>query len=341
MQSSRWEMDPFAVASKSFFVNDRMAYEAQLVIAVINARAPLVGRLHYDYEGEGNGLICRVTGRLRGDDRDKTVVQDFASITVKNSPLWKQAPRQQLGYYTARLWARLHCPEVLLGVYAEDELRDGGTLRPGADGTYVPAAARPQRADFREAPQDVTIRDARDEAPEVGANQDEESEPAFEVWNHWGERTLATDDEQEFCDAMIELIEQAADERVLSTLCENNRFDMVASDAAAAAIRAALAAAHARTAKTTAPSARPDTLVADQSPDPTQIPVPVGIGNKPDWPTWRDLAVAAIEAAPDLEWLRAWNVMHGGALNNLKKASAALHGDVTEAIERSRAALSA
>lgn len=75
--------------------------------------------------------------------------------------------------------------------------------------------------------------------------------------------------------------------------------------------------------------------------EPTQIPVPVGADNKPDWTAWRDLAVAAIEAAPDLDWLRAWNVMHGGALNNLKKAAAQLHGDVTEAIERRRVALSA
>src|SRR5580658_10510798 len=35
LQSIRWEMDPFSVAQKVYFVNDAMGYEAQLVNAVI------------------------------------------------------------------------------------------------------------------------------------------------------------------------------------------------------------------------------------------------------------------------------------------------------------------
>ena len=44
------------------------------------------------------------------------------TIKTRNSPLWTQDPEQQLAYYTKRAWARLYCPEVLLGVYAEDEV---------------------------------------------------------------------------------------------------------------------------------------------------------------------------------------------------------------------------
>jgi len=41
---------------------------------------------------------------------------------VKNSPLWKSDPDQQLGYYSARSWARRHFPELLLGVYTQEEM---------------------------------------------------------------------------------------------------------------------------------------------------------------------------------------------------------------------------
>lgn len=145
MQAWRWEADPFAVASKTYFVNDRIAYEAQLVNAIVYAKAPLEGRLQVDWKGDGEKMVCTVTGRFKNDPNVHTITQDVATITTKNSPLWKQAPRQQLAYFTTRLWARLFCPEVLMGIYTPDELVDVGTVIEGRDGTYAPP--RPSRTD--------------------------------------------------------------------------------------------------------------------------------------------------------------------------------------------------
>lgn len=133
MQSARWGMDPFAVGNKTYFVNDRMAYESQLVNAVINSAKVLDGRLHPEWEGEGNDLVCTVTGRLRDDPEPKVRRVPIKNITTRNSPLWKQDPEQQLGYYAMRAWVRLHAPEVLLGVYTPEEVaqmeaRDGGEV---------------------------------------------------------------------------------------------------------------------------------------------------------------------------------------------------------------------
>lgn len=76
---------------------------------------------------------------------------------------------------------------------------------------------------------------------------------------------------------------------------------------------------------------------SDQAaPEPVQIPVPTGADNKPDWSAWADTVKGTVAQAPDADWLRAWNVMHSSALNNLKKAAAALHTDVTAAIENRR-----
>lgn len=121
MQALEWQMSPFAVASKSYEVGGRIAYEAQLIAAVVNTRSGIKGRLKYLFEGVGNAMTCTVTGVLDGEECIYTSPA-IGSITVKNSPLWKSDPQQQLGYFSARSWARRHCPEVLLGVYDRDEV---------------------------------------------------------------------------------------------------------------------------------------------------------------------------------------------------------------------------
>ncbi|TPJ70492.1 MULTISPECIES: recombinase RecT [unclassified Mesorhizobium] len=125
MQALEWQMSPFAVASKSYAVGGRIAYEAQLIAAVVNTRSGIKGRLRYEYRGEGADLSCRVTGILDGQECEYET-PPFSAILVKNSPLWKSDPRQQLGYFAARSWARRHCPEVILGVYDRDEMEHQG-----------------------------------------------------------------------------------------------------------------------------------------------------------------------------------------------------------------------
>lgn len=124
MRALRWEMDPFAVASKTYLVNDQIAYEAQLVAAVVHTRAPIARRPDYTYEGEGETRQCIVSCEmLDGTIKDYTSPKK-RDIKVQNSPLWKSDPDQQLGYFSIRSWGRRHTPEVLLGVYTPDELID-------------------------------------------------------------------------------------------------------------------------------------------------------------------------------------------------------------------------
>lgn len=150
LQSMRWGADPYAVGSKTYFVQERIAYESQLVNAIVNTRAPLDGRLKVEWDGEGNNLTCKVTGRIKGDPEPHSVWQEIGTLTVKNSPLWKSSPRQQLAYYTTRLWARLHCPEVLMGIYTPDEIEPAASdgLRQTDGSEVIPP--RPTRANERE-----------------------------------------------------------------------------------------------------------------------------------------------------------------------------------------------
>ena len=122
MQAVEWRMSPFQVASKSYVVNDRLAFESQLLHAIIEARAPLKERLNCEYVGEGTERRCRVEGRfMDGSQRfyESPMIKD---IKTKNSPLWTGDPDQQLWYYSSRAWARKWCPDVIMGVYSRDEL---------------------------------------------------------------------------------------------------------------------------------------------------------------------------------------------------------------------------
>ncbi|EDQ2432288.1 recombinase RecT [Salmonella enterica subsp. enterica] len=43
-------------------------------------------------------------------------------LVTRNSPLWVSNPKQQIAYLGVKYWARLYCPEVILGVYSPDEV---------------------------------------------------------------------------------------------------------------------------------------------------------------------------------------------------------------------------
>lgn len=123
-QSIAWEMDPWAVASKTYSVNDQLAYEAQMIAAVIKKWAPVKERvIPYVYSGEGPAMQCSIT--LHHAETGEVVFYQspkIRDITPQNSPLWKTDPQQQLGYYSIRALARRHFPEILLGVYDRDEV---------------------------------------------------------------------------------------------------------------------------------------------------------------------------------------------------------------------------
>lgn len=127
LQALEWRMSPFAVANKSYAVNDRIAYESQLIHAVIEQRAPITGRLRHEFIGEGDKRQCRVWAFDKNESEPLSYTSPVISvITPKNSPLWKSKPDLQLYYNTSRDWARVYYPDVIMGVYSDDEIeRDG------------------------------------------------------------------------------------------------------------------------------------------------------------------------------------------------------------------------
>ena len=197
IQAWEWGMNPFAVANKSYIVNDQIAYESALYNAVATLRAPIDGRLQICYEGEGPSRQCKITAQLKesaGGGDVEYVSPQFSQINPKNSPLWKNDPDQQLCYFSVRAFVRRHFPDVMMGVYTVDELEDiaepvvqqGGRRKFGPPKVVsdTPAGFGEMAFAAEDAPETTT------EKPDAPAEQSEADPPKTQIDEETGEETL-------------------------------------------------------------------------------------------------------------------------------------------------------
>ncbi|MCP1274630.1 recombinase RecT [Gluconobacter albidus] len=119
-QAMRWQMSPFAVAQATAVVRGKMCFEGKLVAAAIQTSGVLEGRLNYEFEGDGQGRKVICSGLIRGEKKPRTVEVLLKDAKTDNQ-WWTKTPDQMLSYHSARVWARRHTPEVMLGVYAPEE----------------------------------------------------------------------------------------------------------------------------------------------------------------------------------------------------------------------------
>ena len=88
--------------------------------------------MKHEFLGEKEERRCRVWARIKGEETDAEFTSEPISVLrppagdrgVKGSPLWTKKPDLQLFYNASRDWARMHCPDVLLGAYSVDEISE-------------------------------------------------------------------------------------------------------------------------------------------------------------------------------------------------------------------------
>jgi len=135
-QAFRWRVDPFAVAQCTFVLSGKLGYEGKLIAAVVNAKLDQAHALNYEYSGTGKDRKVVVTGRRRSEAKDRTVegtVEGWATTNEK----WKTMTDQMLSYRGAREWARRHMPEAIIGIQADEEVKEAVELERGADGAFA------------------------------------------------------------------------------------------------------------------------------------------------------------------------------------------------------------
>jgi len=135
MQAANWGMSPWSVAQGTHIVSGTLGFEAKLVNAVISSSTAIEGRFHYRYNTEDKWVVngkkvgpeCWIQcgAILKGESEIQWGERLYPDdVTTKNSPLWQTAPKQQSAYLAVKYWARLYCPQVMLGIHTTDEILD-------------------------------------------------------------------------------------------------------------------------------------------------------------------------------------------------------------------------
>lgn len=176
-QAMHWKMDPFAVAQHTHVTKGKIGYEGKLIAAAINSNPSIVERLSYQYEGAGPNRKVIATARHAADRGPKSIEGTVGQWQTKEKDgsvkeNWAKNPDQQLSYRGAREWARRHFPEIILGVWGDDELDfESGNAQPSADLPTTPqrgsAGLRTALGASAETATDATIisEDSQTEAP--------------------------------------------------------------------------------------------------------------------------------------------------------------------------------
>lgn len=200
--------NPWQLATDTYVVNDILAYGAKAISAMVNNSSRMEGRLHYEWSGTWPKRVITVSGKIKGDPRPKELEVKAETITVRNSPLWKQQPDQQLAYWATRAWARIYMAEVIMGLIDADEALEAQQT---ASGAYVVADNAPPRP-------------TRDGA----TVQDLEPEPAHEF--EFTDTDGAVEDlaAEEFVARFAAAMNEASDRHILEGLWESNSMHLQA-----------------------------------------------------------------------------------------------------------------
>jgi hypothetical protein len=124
----RLNMDPFAFMQNTYMLQGKIGIEGKLVIALINSRGNFNGNLNFEWSGVGDTRECKAFAKTKkGMEVSRSISYadaKKAGWTERNKGAWGSYPDQMLAYRAAAWFARLYCPEVLLGMQTKEELED-------------------------------------------------------------------------------------------------------------------------------------------------------------------------------------------------------------------------
>jgi hypothetical protein len=143
--AQRMGLEPFMLMQTSYVVHGRPGLEAKAVIAIVNSSGRFAKPLNWRLEGQGadRSATC-YTVRNDGEPVECSCTMRLAQAEGwidKAGSKWKTMPDMMLQYRSAAMFARLHCPEVLMGMSTTDELADIGPAEP------FPGTERPSPKD--------------------------------------------------------------------------------------------------------------------------------------------------------------------------------------------------
>ncbi len=129
-QANRLNMSPFLVMQNLYVIQGRPSWSSQWIIAAVNNSGKFDIELQFEEKKDKDGkpFSCQCW-TMQGGRRIEgiTIDMDLARAegwTAKNGSKWRTMPQVMLRYRAASFFARMNCPEVILGLYSREEAEE-------------------------------------------------------------------------------------------------------------------------------------------------------------------------------------------------------------------------
>ena len=132
--ADRMKINPYMLMQKMYVIYGKPGIEAQLAIALVNTSGKFTP-LEYKMSGTGDNETCVVvathiaSGNVCEGPPVSIEMAKKEGWYQKDGSKWKTMPKIMMRYRAAMFFARLHCPERLLGLQSVDELKDIGDTK--------------------------------------------------------------------------------------------------------------------------------------------------------------------------------------------------------------------
>lgn len=127
----RMNVSPMLIAQQLYIVKGKPAWSGQFCISQVNGSGrftPLEFVLGGDGGTETASCYAQATrlsdGKLCTGTKITMQMAKAEGWTDKNGSKWKTMPQQMLQYRAATFFARVFCPDLLMGLQTADEIRD-------------------------------------------------------------------------------------------------------------------------------------------------------------------------------------------------------------------------
>ena len=130
--ASRINTSPMMVMQNLYIVNGSPAWSSQWIIAMINNSKRYKTELKFDlrYDEHGAPLSCMAGAedyngnKVTGPVITMQMAKDEGWIS-KNGSKWRTMPEVMIRYRAASFFGRLNCPDMIMGIYSQEEVIDG------------------------------------------------------------------------------------------------------------------------------------------------------------------------------------------------------------------------
>ena len=129
--AARLGTSPMMVMQNLFVVNGRPAWSSQWIISMINNSRKYKDVLQYEmgHAPEDGNLSCyawavdRAGNKVVGPKITMNMAEAEGWLN-KNGSKWKTMPEVMIRYRAASFFGRLNCPDMIMGIYSQEEVLD-------------------------------------------------------------------------------------------------------------------------------------------------------------------------------------------------------------------------